>query len=197
VTDALSGAAIEADVELFDLATGDLATGAYSDPRTGEFLICVPAGRDYALNTSAEGYLFHSSNHSVKQSGMNAPLELSVPLSPIKSGQSIALHNIFFETARYDLLPASNVELNKLLKLMQATPTLRIEVGGHTDHVGDDASNQTLSEQRANAVRSFLIGKGIDGTRIVAKGYGESKPVASNENEEGRASNRRTEITVL
>ncbi len=197
VSDALSGAAIEADVELFDLATGDLATGAYSDPRTGEFLICVPAGRDYALNTSAEGYLFHSSNHSVKQSGMDAPLELSVPLSPIKSGQSIALRNIFFETARYDLLPASNAELNKLLKLMQGTPALRIEVGGHTDHVGDDASNQKLSEQRANAVRSFLIGKGIDGTRIVARGYGESKPVASNETEEGRALNRRTEITVL
>jgi OOP family OmpA-OmpF porin len=74
---------------------------------------------------------------------------------------------------------------------------MRIEVGGHTDNVGNDAANQKLSEQRANAVREFLIAKGIDGTRIVAKGYGETKPIATNETEEGRAQNRRTEVTVL
>ena len=197
VTDASTGTAVEADVELYDLATGKLATAAYSDPRTGEFLICLPAGRDYALNTSAEGYLFSSSTYSIAPAGLDKPLDLAIPLNPIKSGQSIALRNIFFETARYDLLPASNAELNKLLKLMQGTPTLRIEVGGHTDHIGDEGSNQKLSEQRANAVRDFLVGKGIDAARITAKGYGESKPVATNETDEGRALNRRTEITVL
>ena len=92
--------------------------------------------------------------------------------SPIKSGETIALRNIFFETASYDLLPASNAELGKVVKLMQANPSFKVEVGGHTDNVGDEADNQTLSEHRANAVRDHLIAAGIDGARMTAKGYG-------------------------
>jgi outer membrane protein OmpA-like peptidoglycan-associated protein len=107
------------------------------------------------------------------------------------------LRNIFFNTASYDLLPASNAELDKLVRLLNANPGLRIELGGHTDDVGADAANMTLSEQRARAVRDFVIGKGIAADRITAKGYGETKPVAPNDTEEGRALNRRTEVTVL
>ncbi|MBX2973517.1 MAG: OmpA family protein, partial [Flavobacteriales bacterium] len=113
------------------------------------------------------------------------------------AGSTIALRNIFFNTASYELLPTSNAELDKLVKLLQANPSLRIELGGHTDNVGADAANLTLSDQRAKAVRDYVIGKGIEGTRITAKGYGETKPVATNDTEEGRALNRRTEVTVL
>jgi outer membrane protein OmpA-like peptidoglycan-associated protein len=74
---------------------------------------------------------------------------------------------------------------------------MRIEVGGHTDNVGNDAANQLLSEERANAVRDFLIAHGIEASRVVAKGYGETRPVATNDTDEGRALNRRTEVTVL
>jgi outer membrane protein OmpA-like peptidoglycan-associated protein len=111
----------------------------------------------------------------------------------------IALRNIFFNTASYELLPASNAELDKLVQLLRNNPTLRIELGGHTDNVGNDAANQKLSEQRAQAVREFVVNKGIEGTRITAKGYGETRPVADadNDTEEGRARNRRTEVTVL
>jgi outer membrane protein OmpA-like peptidoglycan-associated protein len=104
---------------------------------------------------------------------------------------------VFFNTASYALLPTSNAELAKLVKLLNANPTLRIELGGHTDNVGADAANMTLSDQRAKAVRDNLIANGIDGARITAKGYGETKPVATNDTEEGRALNRRTEVTVL
>jgi outer membrane protein OmpA-like peptidoglycan-associated protein len=89
------------------------------------------------------------------------------------------------------------VELDKLVKLMTTNAAMRIEVGGHTDNVGGDADNQKLSEQRANAVRTFLLEHGIAAERVVAKGYGESKPVAGNDTDEGRAKNRRTEVTVL
>lgn len=197
VTDKTNGKPVEADVELIDLGTGKLATAAYSDPKTGEFLVCLPSGRSYALNASAEGYLFFSENYDVAVGTPKEPVTLEAPLSPIASGSVIALRNIFFNTASYELLPASNAELEKLVRLLKANPALRIELGGHTDNVGNDAANQKLSEQRANAVRDHVVRQGIDGARITAKGYGETKPVATNDTEEGRAQNRRTEVRVL
>jgi outer membrane protein OmpA-like peptidoglycan-associated protein len=197
VNDASTGAPVEADVELFDLSTGKLATAAYSDPKTGEFLVCLPSGKDYALNASAENYLFFSQNYSISNTNADKPEELEVNLSAIMAGETIALRNIFFETASFALLPASNAELEKLTKLMQGSPALKIEVGGHTDDVGDDKANQLLSQQRAKAVRDHLIARGIESARIAAVGYGETKPVADNGTEKGRALNRRTEVKVL
>ncbi len=197
VTDKSNGKAVEADVQLIDLASGKLATAAYSDPNSGEFLVCLPTGHDYALNASAEGYLFFSQNYTIAQGTADKPYTLDVPLSPIIAGSTIALRNIFFNTASAELLPASNAELDILLRLMKANPAMRIEVGGHTDNVGADADNQRLSEQRAAAVAKFITSYGIDAARVTSKGYGESKPVASNDTEEGRGLNRRTEITVM
>lgn len=197
VFDAATQAPVEADVQLFDLRTGNLATGAYSDPKSGEFLVCLPAGRSYALNATADGYLFYSENYDVAEGDLKEPLSLDVPLGKLATGSTIALRNIFFNTASYELLPTSNAELDKLVKLMKANPTLRIELGGHTDNVGADAANLTLSQQRANAVRDHVVAQGVDGARITAKGYGETKPVATNDTEAGRALNRRTEVTVL
>ena len=197
VTDKTTGKPVEADVQLLDLATEKLATAAYSDPKTGEFLVCLPVGRDYALNASAEGYLFFSQNYNIAQGSKEKPFALDVPLSPITAGSTIALRNIFFNTASAEILPASNTELDILVRLMKGNPTMRIEVGGHTDNVGADAENQKLSEQRAQAVANFISGYGVDAARVTSKGYGETKPLGSNETEEGRAQNRRTEITVL
>lgn len=197
VTDRTNDQPVEAVVDLYDVATGKLATGAYSDPKTGEFLVCIPAGREYALNASAEGYLFFSQNYNVAAGTPKEPYTLNVQLSPLTAGSTIALRNIFFNTASYELLPTSNAELEKLGKLLKDNPTLKIELGGHTDNVGADAANMTLSDQRAQAVRDHLIAQGIDATRITAKGYGETKPTATNDTEEGRAQNRRTEVTVL
>ncbi len=197
VKDKVTGKPLEADVELFDLTTGELATAAYSDPVTGQFLVCLPMGRNYALNAGAEGYLFHSGNYQVPEGSTDKPFTLEVLLSPITAGEIIALRNVFFNTASHALLPESDAELGKLLRLLKANAAMRVEVGGHTDDVGADAANLKLSEQRANAVRDHLIAQGIDATRITAKGYGETKPVADNKTEEGRALNRRTEVKVL
>lgn len=197
VTDRNTGRPLEADIVLYDLQTGQRATAAYSDPSTGEFLVCLPVQQAYALNAGAEGYLFYSEHYTIGIGTQETPFLLDVRMSPIAKGGKIDLRNIFFETASADLLPASDVELDKLVRFMFINPLLRIEVGGHTDDVGNDAANLKLSDQRANAVRDHLIEHGVEASRIVAKGYGESKPVATNGTENGRALNRRTEVTVL
>jgi outer membrane protein OmpA-like peptidoglycan-associated protein len=87
--------------------------------------------------------------------------------------------------------------LNKLINFLQRNPLVRIEIGGHTDAVGNDASNQLLSEQRAQSVSNYLVSNQVDASRIESKGYGETTPIATNDTEEGRALNRRTEFKVI
>lgn len=115
----------------------------------------------------------------------------------LQVGQSVRLNNIFFQTGSANLYEESLVELDKVAELLRSTPTLRIELAGHTDNVGSSQSNQTLSEQRAKAVYDYLLQRGIDASRLSYRGYGESRPVASNDTEEGRQQNRRTEFTVI
>ncbi len=109
----------------------------------------------------------------------------------------MVLRNIFYETDQYQLKTISYAELDKLVSFLRDNPSLRIEIGGHTDNVGTEEYNIDLSMKRARAVYEYLLGKGIAAGRISYKGYGESVPVSSNETEEGRALNRRTEITIL
>src|SRR5690606_9309105 len=112
-------------------------------------------------------------------------------------GEKMVLKNIFFETGKYSLEQSSTAELNKLGEFMQKNPKLKIEVSGHTDHVGKDEDNILLSQNRANSVVEFLAKNGIPKERLSSKGYGETQPTASNESAEGRAANRRTEFKIL
>ncbi|MDO8971560.1 MAG: OmpA family protein, partial [Saprospiraceae bacterium] len=112
-------------------------------------------------------------------------------------GKTIPLKNIYFEFDKDELMPRSFVELNKLLKIMRANPKLVIEIVGHTDALGDDAYNLELSRRRALSVVQFLQENKINKNRLRSHGEGESKPVASNETEEGRAQNRRVEFVVV
>jgi OmpA-OmpF porin, OOP family len=107
------------------------------------------------------------------------------------------LNNVYFDTGKATLKPSSYAELNDLVEYMKLKPSVKIEVAGHTDDVGDDAANMKLSQDRAQAVKAYLMKKGIAADRIVAKGYGETRPVATNETPEGRQKNRRTEVTIL
>ena len=120
----------------------------------------------------------------------------SIFLEPIKSGAIATLRNIYFDLNKYEILPSSESELDLLLGLLQANPKLQIEIAGHTDNTGNKAANQTLSENRAKAVSTWLISKGISAGRLSVKGYGDEKPIASNNSEEGKQRNRRTEFIV-
>ncbi len=122
--------------------------------------------------------------------------ETSDTLTTLAVGESITLDNIFFETGKWVLIESSKVELDRVAELLQQHGNLHIEVGGHTDNVGNDADNQRLSQQRAKTVYDYLVQRGVAAARLSYKGYGESRPVADNGTEEGRAANRRTTFTI-
>lgn len=123
--------------------------------------------------------------------------EITEVAPELEVGESITLKNVFFQTGKYTLLEVSIVELDKVVEMMQRHPTMRIELGGHTDNVGRAETNQTLSEQRAKAVYDYLVKKGVAAERLSYKGYGQSQPVADNDTPEGRRQNRRTVFTIL
>jgi len=197
VFDQLSFKELEARFELIDLETGELVVESFSDPVSGEFLVTLAVNRDYALNVSRPNYLFYSENFSLKGVKEGEPFFLKVPLQKIKTGSSVVLNNVFFDTDKFELKPQSRIELMKLVDFLQVNPSLRIELGGHTDNVGSDEANISLSQKRAQSVVDFLIQNGIESKRLSSKGYGESKPIADNANEAGRAQNRRTEFKVI
>ncbi len=122
--------------------------------------------------------------------------ETSDTLAQLAVGESIALDNIFFETGKWTLIESSKVELDRVAEVLQQHSSLHIEVGGHTDNVGNEADNLRLSQQRAKTVYDYLVQRGIAASRLSHKGYGESRPVADNNSEEGRSANRRTTFTI-
>jgi len=189
-----------AKFELIDLSTGKQVVQSFSNRGSGEFLVSLPGSKEYALNVARKGYLFHSENFELSEmvSG-SEPYRKDIPLKPIREGENVVLKNVFFDTDKFDLKPKSKTELGKLVSLLHTQAEMKIEVGGHTDNVGDEKENQVLSENRAKAVYDYLTTEGIDASRLTYKGYGESKPLDGNTNstEEERANNRRTEFTVI
>ena len=198
MTDKVTGKPLGAKFELIDLETSQVVVESTSDRINGNFLVTLPVDHEYALNVSKDEYLFYSEHFSLPaEHDITKPYKMDVELQPIKYGEKVVLKNIFFETASYELLPESRVELNKLVAFMNNNPTISIEIGGHTDNIGKPEDNQLLSENRSKSVRAYLVRNGIADSRIQYKGYGEEQPMASNETPEGRAQNRRTEFKVL
>lgn len=309
---------LEANIELTDLATGELVLETKTNSKNGEFLVPLPAGKNYMYNVAKKDYLFYSEHFSLAQTkDINAqkPYLIDIPLSPLQLdmvaetevkeklpvieevskippipapqppptktvipssppskaptkvrttakkevvvtpplkketsikgltdaveieledpieptptkptppeltlpkpiptvrpktdilptkqwnvGKSVVLKNVFFETNAYALQAISYLELNRLIELLKENPSLTIEIGGHTDNVGQEAYNLDLSTKRAESVYNYLVNNGINAAQLTYKGYGESTPIADNETEEGRALNRRTEFTIL
>lgn len=150
----------------------------------------------YLLTTSAEGYI--TSNDSVQvQSEEITPVVKNIVLTPIEVGLTVRLKNIYFDFDKTTLKSESFVELNKVVDFLKQNSSVSIEISGHTDSKGSDTYNLNLSQGRSQSVVDYLIGQGIESSRLQAQGYGESKPIDSNDTEAGRANNRRVEFTVL
>lgn len=193
-----SGKGLSGTVQIIDRETEQLVATAQTDDNTGAYIAALPLKDDYVLNATSEGYLFHSETFELKEETDTKDFyELDIFMDPIEVGNSVVLKNIFFETGKYNLKPISKAELNKLVSFLTKNPSLIVEISGHTDNVGEKAANQQLSENRAKAVKEYLVSKGISEERLQYKGYGESKPIATNDTPEGRAKNRRTEFTVV
>jgi len=150
----------------------------------------------YLFNASAEGYLNSSDSVEVNSQEIT-PVIKNLFLTPIEVGLTVRLKNIYFDFDKTTLKSESFVELDKVVEFLKNNSTVSIEISGHTDSKGSDTYNQNLSQGRSQSVVDYLISQGIDTSRLQAQGYGESKPIDSNETEEGRANNRRVEFTVL
>jgi outer membrane protein OmpA-like peptidoglycan-associated protein len=190
---------LEANFELLDLDLQELVTRSYSG-MNGEFFLTLTTNRNYLVNVSRPGFLFYSDNFSLKEiaADFNKPYLLDIPLQPIDTGSVVELKNIFFDVNKWDLKPESKAELEKLVSFLQKNPTLRIELGGHTDNSGDKKFNLTLSANRAKAVYDYLLLNGkIAASRLTYKGYGDSRPKVPNDTPENKARNRRTEFKVI
>ena len=114
-----------------------------------------------------------------------------------EAARSYTLDNVQFDFGKATLRPESFTELGELVSYLKNKDNIKVEIAGHTDNVGKDADNLKLSQQRADAIRNYVIKKGIQPARIIAKGYGAAEPIADNDTDEGRQLNRRTEVRVL
>jgi len=196
VNDAITRQPLEAAVEIIDLQKNNPVYQDYSSAEKGDFLATITTGKNYGLNISKDGYLFYSANFSLVGHENKNPFNIAVLLQPIEVGNKVILKNIFFDTNKFDIKPDSKPELDKLIDFLNLNPTVHIEISGHTDNVGSDQSNQVLSENRAKAVYQYLIANKVNASRLIFKGYGETQPIAPNDNDENRARNRRTEFKI-
>ena len=183
-------------VELIDMNTKQIISKVQTDEQ-GNYLITLPIGKDYVFNVNRKGYLFYSDNFFLSQHSIDSVYQKNIPLQPIEINASVVLNNIFFDVNKYDIKPASQAELDKIVQLLNDNPTLKIEISGHTDNVGKPAVNLALSNNRAKTVVSYLINHRINPKRLSYKGFGEKQPVVDNKTEEGRGRNRRTEMKVF
>jgi outer membrane protein OmpA-like peptidoglycan-associated protein len=197
------GKPFSASIEIMDNEKNEVVTRLSSNSVTGKYLVSLPSGKNYGIHVSAKGYLFHSENFNIADASSYAEVNKDIVLKKIEVGETIILKNIFYDFDRATLRNESVSELQRLVSLMEQYPTLKIELSSHTDSKGADDYNLTLSQARAQSVVDYLISKNISKDRLVAKGYGETKPVAANENAdgtdnpEGRQMNRRTEFKIL
>ncbi len=212
ISDAATSKPLISRIEIVDMSTGKIHAAINSNS-DGSFLITLPVGKNYAFNVSKPDYIFHSEHFALKESKeTNDPYQLAIelravpevitasaeiPAAALEKYKPTILRNVFFDTGSAELRPESFTELNKLKTFLDDNPTIRIQLNGHTDNVGSDTDNLTLSDNRAKSVFTYLVENGIDKTRMTYKGYGETSPIDSNETDSGRQANRRTEFMII
>jgi len=197
ITDALTQKPLEATIEIIDNQMNQVIATFLSNSSTGKYLVSLPAGKNYGIAVKKEGYLFHSENFDIPNTAAFQEVTKDVELKNIAVGSKIILKNIFFDFDKATLRPESTNELQRLTKLLNDVPTLKIEISGHTDSKGANDYNLKLSDNRAKAVVDYLVKAGIAANRLTSKGYGEEQPISTNETEEGRQLNRRTEFKII
>jgi outer membrane protein OmpA-like peptidoglycan-associated protein len=199
ITDKESGNPVEATVEITDITTNkDLQKGLSPGGNYKQSLFFTQE-TTLLISIKKDGYIFQDIMIKIKPDGVGPKLvERSVSMEKPIVGNKYVLKNIYYDFDKAELKKESDTELRNLLKLLQTNPTMRIEVGSHTDNLGGKDYNYTLSQNRAQSVIVWLGDHGVSKSRVEAKGYGEDEPIASNDDEEeGRALNRRTEIKIL
>jgi OOP family OmpA-OmpF porin len=187
---------LSASVELINIDKNETESLVKSDSITGEYLIVLTQGAEYALYVNKRGYLFQSQNFNYSTVKNFEPIVQDVELEKLKIGSIAVLNNIFFDVDKYELKEKSKTELLRIVRFLGENPTVRIEISGHTDNTGAASYNKQLSEKRAHAVYNYLINNGVDAKRLIAKGYGSEQPIAPNDTDQHKQLNRRIEFKI-
>ena len=196
VLDDVSGEPLTAEVVLVNAQTGGRVTRVESTADQG-FAIPLPEEGDYTFEVSAQGFVFKVESYSQGVAGTSASNDaVEIRLVPIADGVMFTLEAIQFETGKSLLRSSYQGGCERLASWMLAHPEVRVRVEGHTDNVGSASSNQSLSLERAEAVRMFLEARGVDASRVDVSGLGDSMPVGDNMTEQGRSANRRVEVVI-
>ena len=188
---------VEAEIRWEDLQSGEIIGRSKTDPKDGRFFIVLPLGKIYGYYVDNDSYFPISNSIDLRTEEASVKVENDIPMvsfdQMIEDGMAVPINNLFFNTGKSDLLPYSIPELRRVAEIIKSK-NLTVEIAGHTDNVGEDDMNQRLSEQRAQAVKDFLVGEGCSPEKLKTIGYGSTRPVASNKTEEGRKQNRRVEL---
>jgi outer membrane protein OmpA-like peptidoglycan-associated protein len=163
----------------------------------GGYVAMVAADEEYLVTTQKEGYAFNSEYVTVKEPEIGKAVVIKFEIKEIEEGEAYRLNNIVYNTNSAELDHQAKVTIEAFAEFLKLNKKMKIAIHGHTDSVGDDYQNQLLSEERAESVYKYLISLGIGADRLSHKGFGETKPIASNNTEEGRAKNRRTEFVII
>jgi outer membrane protein OmpA-like peptidoglycan-associated protein len=198
---------LKGQIVLIDNEANKIIAEFNSDAITGKYLVSLPGGRNYGIAVKKDGYLFHSENFVIPNESGFRQYEKDVDLKKVEIGQTIVLRNIFFDLDKHTLRSESVNELERLVKLMNENPTMKIELSGHTDTRGSAEHNRVLSENRAKAVVEYLINHGVIKDRLKFAGYGETRPMVTDNaiykeksksrKEELHQENRRTEFKII
>ncbi|MCX6312409.1 MAG: OmpA family protein [Bacteroidetes bacterium] len=197
VTDKATKLPLGASIEIVDNSLSQVIATFTANSSSGKYLVSLPSGKNYGIAVKMDGYLFHSENFDIPIIATYQEVTKDVELEKIAVGATIVLRNVFFDYNKSTLKPESSAELDRLVKILVDNPSIRIELSGHTDSRGSDEGNQKLSEARAKSCVDYLVAHGIKLDRLEFKGYGETKPIATNDTEDGMAQNRRTEFKIL
>lgn len=187
---------LRARIELINIEKNRVESIVESDSITGQYLIVLTQGAEYALYISKPQYVFQSLNFNYSEVRDFRPIAMNVDLEKARAGSIAILKNIFFDVDKYALKDKSVPELQKIIQFLKENPSIRLEISGHTDNTGSATYNRQLSDKRARSVYQYLLDQGIDPARLTPRGYGPDQPVAKNDTEEGRMLNRRIEFKI-
>ena len=189
-------APIFAKVELKNIKTNQVKEIPV-DSITGKYVIATAFKNDYMLTVKSDSFAYISKYISKKDTNFQKVAQVDFEIKSIEVGESYQLNDILFAFGNYDLEEDSKRTIDGFIDFLNDHPTMKVSINGHTDNVSGADFNQTLSENRAKSVYDYMIEKGVDALRLTYKGFGITKPVATNETEEGRTKNRRTEFVII
>ncbi|MEP7263207.1 MAG: OmpA family protein [Bacteroidota bacterium] len=195
ITDENGDGLSNAKIELRNSVTRELAEISY-DTTTGKYASVVLFNEDYILTVKKKGYAFTSAYFSEYDSALAEPKQIDLKVSTSEKGKAYTLNNILFETNSWVMNHQNEIIVEEFADYLSVNPSLKVAIYGHTDNEGNPADNLVLSEKRAKAVYDYLSSKGVSGTRLSYKGFGELKPLFPNDTEIHKSKNRRTEFFI-